>query len=67
MYEMNIRNFHLKKCLYAEYQMKYTYKAIQELIISSYVVIFSSLSRPDRLWGTPILLSNGYRELSPRG
>jgi hypothetical protein len=25
----------------------------------------SSLQRPDRLWGPPSLLSNGYRRLSP--
>jgi hypothetical protein len=26
---------------------------------------FSSLQRPDRLWGPPSLLSNGYRAISP--
>jgi hypothetical protein len=29
--------------------------------------IFSSPQRPDRLWGPPSLLSNGYRELLHRG
>jgi hypothetical protein len=29
--------------------------------------IFSSLCRPDRLWGPPSLLSNGHRGLFPRG
>jgi hypothetical protein len=28
---------------------------------------FSSPRRPDRLWGLPNLLSNGYREPFPRG
>jgi hypothetical protein len=28
--------------------------------------IFSSPHRPDRLWGTSSLLSNGYRGLFPR-
>jgi hypothetical protein len=28
---------------------------------------FSSPRRPDRLWGPPSLLSNGYRGSSPRG
>jgi hypothetical protein len=28
---------------------------------------FSFPSLPDRLWGSPILLSNGYRGLYPRG
>jgi hypothetical protein len=29
--------------------------------------IFSSLRRPGRLWGPPNFISNGYRELFPRG
>jgi hypothetical protein len=29
--------------------------------------IFSSLRRPDRIWGPSSLLSNGYRELLTRG
>jgi hypothetical protein len=29
--------------------------------------IFSSPHCPDRLWGSPSLLFNGYRELFPRG
>jgi hypothetical protein len=29
--------------------------------------IVSSLPRPDRVWGPPNLLSNGYRGLLPRG
>jgi pyruvate-formate lyase len=29
--------------------------------------IFTSPSRPDRLWGPPNPLFNGYRELFPRG
>jgi hypothetical protein len=29
--------------------------------------IFFSLRRPDRLWGIPSLLSNGFWGLSPRG
>jgi len=28
---------------------------------------FSSLPRPDRFWGLPNLLSNGYQELPPWG
>jgi hypothetical protein len=29
--------------------------------------IFTFPCRPDRFWGSPILLSNGYRGLFPRG
>jgi hypothetical protein len=29
--------------------------------------IFSFSRRPDRIWGPPSLLFNGYRELFPRG
>jgi hypothetical protein len=31
------------------------------------VRFLSSPQRPDRLWGPPSLLSNGYRQLLPRG
>jgi hypothetical protein len=35
--------------------------------IPAEVRFFSSPQRPDRLWGQPSLLSNGYRELFRRG
>jgi len=30
-------------------------------------ILFSSPPRPDRLWGSPSLLPNGYRGFFPRG
>jgi hypothetical protein len=36
-------------------------------VVSMSVKFSSSQRRPDRLWGPPSLLSNGYRELFPQG
>jgi hypothetical protein len=41
--------------------------AIQITFVAGAGVPFSSLSRPDRHWGPPNLLSNGYQELFSPG